>query len=63
MGNQMARALVNAGLAEEKKPHKHREKRFTCNKCGEVMVNEDWINAMWCPRCDNSYFIFSNKRD
>lgn len=63
MGNQMARALVNAGLVEEKKPRKHRGKQFKCNKCGETMINEEWINAMWCPCCDNSYFIFSNKRD
>lgn len=58
--NAMQRALVNAGLAEEPKERKRRGKQFKCNKCGEVMVHPDWGNFLVCPKCDSSYFIFSN---
>ena len=59
--NAMQRALVNAGLAEKPKDRKRRGKQFKCNKCGEVMEHPEWAsNVMWCPKCDSSYFIFTN---
>ena len=48
-------------IAEEPKERKRRGKQFKCNKCGEVMEHPDWAsNVMWCPKCDSSYFIFTN---
>lgn len=62
MGNQMAKALVGAGLAEELPiPKKRKNKKFTCNKCGTPMVNEDWNNFMVCPKCQCNYFIFDKQ--
>lgn len=58
--NSLQKALVNAGLAEEPKDRKRRGKQFKCNKCGEVMEHPDGMNVMFCPKCDSSYFIFSN---
>ena len=57
--NALQRALVSAGLAEEPKEKRKRYKKFTCNRCGEVMTRLDGTNFMYCPQCDYSYFIFS----
>jgi formylmethanofuran dehydrogenase subunit E len=59
--NAMQKALVSAGLAKEPKSRKRRGKQFSCNRCGETMIQYDDVNVMVCPNCDRSYFIFSNK--
>lgn len=53
----MGRALVNAGLAEEPKARKRRNKEFTCKKCGQKMVKNENTNTMSCTNCSN-YYIF-----
>jgi transcription elongation factor Elf1 len=62
LGNQMERALINAGLADAPKPRKKpRHKKFTCHVCGEPMVIIEGTNTMACSneKC-KQYFIFDN---
>lgn len=64
LGNQMANALVGAGIAEPLKPKRPRKgKSFKCHKCNTEMVKPENTNVMYCPSCDSSYFIFSDRKD
>lgn len=64
VGNQMANALINAGITKPLKPKRARKgKTFKCHKCGKDMIKPDDTNIMYCPSCDDSYFIFSNTKE
>lgn len=57
--NQLQKALVNAGLAEESKVRKYRGgKQFKCKKCDTIMIRPDNTNLMYCPKCDKSFYLF-----
>lgn len=59
-GNTMAKALVNAGLAEMPKEKKFRHKAIKCRKCKQSnMKIEAGENFAVCPECGN-YIIFSD---
>lgn len=61
-GNQMEKQMVKAGYEPMKPKRPRKSKQFNCNKCGTVMVNPDWFNGMYCPKCDASFFIFDKER-
>lgn len=64
--NQLQEELVRTGWAEAPKPKRKRAgKQFKCKTCGATMVNPDWGNFMYCPKCEKkaSYFIFTESRD
>lgn len=61
-GNQMEKALVNAGYEASKPKRKRPGKQFKCRKCGEVMIQPEDTNVMACSKCANSFFIFDNRR-
>ena len=61
-GNQMEKALINAGLANTPKPRKKpHHKKFTCHVCGSPMQIIENTNTMACTndQC-KQYFIFNN---
>ena len=56
----MQKALVNAGVVNEPKERKRRQKQFKCRKCGKLMNRIEDTNIMICSgdTCRN-YYIFS----
>lgn len=61
-GNQLEKALLDAGLADKAIPRKKpRHKKFKCHVCGEPMVIVENTNTMACSNPDcKQYFIFDN---
>ena len=59
-GNQMEKAIIDAGLASTPKPQKKpRHKKFKCHICGEPMIMIEGTNVMACSNDTCSqYFIF-----
>ena len=61
-GNQMEKQMVAAGFDAPKAKRPRKQKQFNCKKCGTVMENPDWFtNGMYCPKCDNSFFLFNGR--
>jgi predicted RNA-binding Zn-ribbon protein involved in translation (DUF1610 family) len=60
--HQMRVALESAGFSTtNSKRKKHKNKTFTCQKCGTKMKQQEESNVVTCPNCDN-YIIFSEKK-
>lgn len=58
-GNQMEKAFKSAGVEKNGKQRQHREKQFSCKRCGEPMIHPADTNIMYCssPKCNN-YYVF-----
>ena len=58
-GNQMEKAFKSAGMEKKGKQRQHREKQFSCKRCGEPKNNPEDTNNMYCssPK-SNNYYVF-----
>lgn len=56
----MQQALIESGLAEVPNERQHRNKNFTCRKCGKKMSPIPNTNVMACE-C-GCYFIFNGRK-